>query len=340
MTSAIPIGEQFDGFRKDFGALRREIGKSVVGQQDAVEGMLFAAICGGHVLLEGAPGTGKTLLAETLADVADVSFQRIQFTPDLMPADLIGTYVVMETPQHRRTFEFHKGPLFSHVILADQINRGPPKTQSALLEAMEGESITVSTESFPLPTPFLVLGTQNPLEMEGTYPLPEPQLDRFFCKLILKPPSADQIEAILDRTTEGEPPAVATVVDDRRLLEMRQIARRVPMANDVRRLAVSLVAASHPGQEPAPPMVRRYVRYGCSPRAAQALVLAAKVHALAAGRNEVSQEDVRAVAHPVLRHRVILNFEGQSEDVQPDRVVDEILGAVFGSAASAAPSER
>ncbi len=342
MSGETPISEQLDGFRSDFDALRCEIGKSVVGQEEAVEGILTAAVCGGHVLLEGLPGVGKTRLVETLAQVAEVSFQRIQFTADLMPADLIGTYVVMETPQGRRTFEFHKGPLFSHVILADQINRGPPKTQSALLEAMEGQSITVSNETFELPTPFLVMATQNPLEMEGTFPLPEPQLDRFFCKLLFRSPNTRQIEEILDRTTEGEPPVVTAVVDDRRLLEMRQIARRVPIAADVRRQGISLVAASHPGGEEAPPMVRRYVRYGCSPRAAQALVLAAKVRAIAAGRDEVSPADLRAVAHPVLRHRLVLNFEGQSEDVRPDRVVDEIVQTVFGpgSDADAAPAGR
>ncbi len=328
MGNEIPIGQQLDGFRSDFEALRREIGKVIVGQEAVVDGVLTAVVCGGHVLLEGVPGIGKTRLVETLAEVLQISFQRIQFTPDLMPADLLGTYVVMETPEGRRTFEFQKGPLFSNVILADQINRGTPKTQSALLEAMEGESISVSNETFQLPSPFFVLATQNPLEMEGTFPLPEPQLDRFFCKLTVGAPSVEQIEEILDRTTEGEPPVVATVADDRRILEMRQIARRTAIPADVRRMGVLAVAASHPGHDRAPQSVRRFVRYGSSPRGAQALVMAAKVRAIVVGRDRVSTDDIRAVAHASLRHRMILNFEGQAEDVRPDRFVDDILESV------------
>ena len=330
MSNDVPRGQQLETFRKDFDTLRREIGKVVVGQEEVVDGVLAAVVSGGHVLLEGVPGIGKTLLVETLARVLEVSFQRIQFTPDLMPADLIGTYVVMETPQGRRTFEFQKGPLFSHVILADQINRGMPKTQSALLEAMEGESISVASETFHLPSPFSVMATQNPLEMEGTFPLPEPQLDRFFCKLVVDPPSEEQIEEILQRTTEGEPLVVMAVVDDRRILQMRQIARRVPISDEVRRLAVSLVAATHPGHQQAPETVRRLVRYGSSPRGAQALVLAAKVRALTEGRSEVSAEDLRAVARAALRHRLILNFEGQAEDVRPDLLIDQVLDAILG----------
>ncbi len=330
MSNDVPRGQQLEAFRKDFDTLRREIGKIVVGQEEVVDGVLTAVVSGGHVLLEGVPGIGKTLLVQTLARVLEVSFQRIQFTPDLMPADLIGTYVVMETPQGRRTFEFQKGPLFSHVILADQINRGMPKTQSALLEAMEGESISVATETFRLPSPFLVMATQNPLEMEGTFPLPEPQLDRFFCKLVVDPPSAEQIEEILQRTTEGEPPVAMAVVDDQRILQMRQIARRVPISVEVRRLAVTLVAATHPGHQQAPETVRRLVRYGSSPRGAQALVLAAKVRALREGRSEVWAEDLRAVARAALRHRLILNFEGQAEEVRPDLVIDQVLDAILG----------
>jgi len=327
MSTDSSIGQQLDGFRRDFDTLRREIGKAVVGQEAVVDGVLTAVVCGGHVLLEGVPGLGKTVLVQTLSDVLEVSFQRIQFTPDLMPADLLGTYVVMETQQGRRTFEFQK------VILADQINRGMPKTQSALLEAMEGDQITVANETFHLPKPFFVMATQNPLEMEGTFPLPEPQLDRFFLKLSIGPPSESQIEEILQRTTEGEPPVVAAVVDGPRILEMRRIARRVPIDAAVRRRAVSLVAATHPDHERATPMVRRYVRYGSSPRGAQALVLAAKVRAIVEGRGEVSVDDLRGLAHAVLRHRLILNFEGQAEDVSPDRVIDELLSSIVGSAA-------
>jgi MoxR-like ATPase len=331
MSTDIPIGQQLETFRKDFDTLRREIGKAVVGQKDVVDGMLAAMLGGGHLLVEGVPGVGKTLLVETLARVLEVSFQRIQFTPDLMPSDLIGTYVVMETPQGRRTFEFHKGPLFSHVILADQINRGTPRTQSALLEAMEGESITVSNETFQLPSPFFVMATQNPLEMEGTFPLPEPQLDRFFFKVLVAPPNVEEMEEILERTTEGEPPVVAAVADDRRILQMREIVRRVPIAADVRRKAVLLVAATHPDHEQAPEMVRRFVRYGSSPRGAQALVLGAKVWAVTQRRSEVALDDLRAVAHAALRHRLILNFEGQGEEIRPDLLVDGVLDAILGS---------
>jgi len=339
VSTELTIGQQLEAFRKDFDALRREIGKVVVGQEQVVDAMLTAMVSGGHLLLEGVPGVGKTLLVETLAKVLEVSFQRIQFTPDLMPADLIGTYVVMETPQGRRTFEFHKGPLFSHVILADQINRGTPKTQSALLEAMEGESISVSSETFQLPQPFFVMATQNPLEMEGTFPLPEPQLDRFFFKVLVEPPSVQQIEEILQRTTEGEPPGVMAVADGRRILQMRQIARRVPVAAELRHLAALLVAATHPGHQQAPQSVRQFVRYGSSPRGAQALVLAAKVRAVTEGRAEAWREDLRAVAHPALRHRLILNFEGQGEEIPSDLLIDHVLEAVLGPPRAAAPND-
>ncbi len=321
--------EQLTDFRKDFEAIRREVGKIVVSRPEIVDRLLTAVVAGGHVLLEGVPGVGKTLLVETLAEVLGLVPQRIQFTPDLMPADLIGTYVVMESAQGRRTFDFHKGPLFAHVVLADQINRGTPKTQSALLEAMEGPVITVSTETFELPQPFFVFATQNPLEMEGTFPLPEPQLDRFFFKLILPPPDVDQIEEILERTTEGTPPTARAVVDGQRILDMRQIARNVPISSEVRRLGIGLIAATHPDSESAPESVRRLVGYGSSPRGAQALVLAAKVHCVVAGRDEVSRDDLQAVAHPVLRHRLILNFEGQAEQVSPDRLVDDLIEKVL-----------
>ncbi len=335
MGADMSIGKQLETFRKDFDALRREIGKVVVGQRDVVDGILTAVVTGGHVLLEGVPGIGKTLLVDTLANVVQLSFQRIQFTPDLMPADLLGTYVVMETPEGRRTFEFQKGPIFSNIILADQINRGTPKTQSAMLEAMEGQAITVANETFQLPQPFFVMATQNPLEMEGTFPLPEPQIDRFFIKLLVEPPGPDEIEEILQRTTEGEPPVVMKVVDGRRILEMRQLARQTTIDGDVRRLAITLVSATHPDHQQAPEMVRRFVRYGSSPRGAQALVLSAKVRAIIEGRGEVSQDDLRAVAHAALRHRMVLNFEGQAENIRPDRIVDDILNAVLGSTGGA-----
>ena len=337
MSTDTSIGKQLEGFRKDFDTLRREIGKVVVGHESVVDGILTAVVVGGHVLLEGVPGIGKTLLVETLADVVQLTFQRIQFTPDLMPADLLGTYVVMETPEGRRTFEFQKGPIFSHVILADQINRGTPKTQSAMLEAMEGQEITVANETFQLPQPFFVMATQNPLEMEGTFPLPEPQIDRFLLKLLVEPPRPDQLDEILERTTEGEPPVVVKVVDGRRIAEMREIARRVPISDGVRRQAVLLSCATHADHDRAPDMVRRYVRYGSSPRGAQALVLSAKVHAVVEGRGEVAEADLRAVAHAALRHRMVLNFEGQAENVRPDRIVDSVVGTILGGSTETAP---
>ena len=339
MSTINSIEQQLGGFQNDFDALRREIGKVVVGQEQAVDGMLAALVAGGHVLLEGVPGLGKTVLVRALAEVIDLSFQRIQFTPDLMPADLLGTYVVMETPQGRRTFEFQQGPIFSNVVLADQINRGMPKTQSALLEAMEGDLISVARETFHLPKPFVVMATQNPMEMEGTFPLPEPEIDRFMFKLLVSSPTVQQIETILDRTTEFEQPAVRSIVDGPRILAMREIARGVSIDAGLRRWAISLVAATHPDCEQAPAMVRRFVSYGSSPRGAQALVLGAKVRAAADGRHGVSGTDLQATAHAALRHRLILNFEGQAENIRTEQVIDEILEAVSSPPAPAAPTE-
>ncbi len=339
MSTPIPIEQQLKDFRGDFDALRQEIGKVLVGQEDVVRHLLIVMVTGGHVLIEGIPGLGKTLLAETLGDVVQLTFQRIQFTPDLMPTDLLGTHVVMENAQGRRTFEFQKGPIFSHLVLADQINRGLPKTQSALLEAMEGGSVSVSNETFSLPQPFFVVATQNPMEMEGTFPLPEPELDRFFFKLIFTSPDSQQIEEILDRTTEGEPPVVRAVVDGSRLLEMRALAREVSIEATVRRWGISLVAATHPDNDKAPASVQRYVRYGASPRAAQAIVLAAKVQAITEGRQEVTRADIRSVVHAVLRHRMILNFEGQAESIDPDTLIEDILQAMGDPTAPAESSE-
>jgi MoxR-like ATPase len=331
MPEPISIEQQLHAFSADFDALRREIGKIIVGRENIIDATLTAVVAGGHVLFEGVPGLGKTALVKALAAVLQLSCQRIQFTPDLMPTDLIGTHVVMENAQGRRTFEFQQGPLFANIILADQINRGMPKTQAALLEAMEGESISISTETFQLPKPFFVMATQNPLEMEGTFPLPEPEIDRFFCKLLLLPPSVDEMAAIVERTTEGEPPIIDRVVDGRRILEMRQIARNVHIPNELRRWAVSLAAATQPDFPQSPESVRRYARYGSSPRGAQALVMAAKVRAASEGRGAVAAGDVRATAHAALRHRIILNFEGQAEGIRTDRLIDDILAALPAS---------
>jgi MoxR-like ATPase len=325
MASSGSIDQLVKGFQEDYDALRRELAKVIVGHGQVIDGVLTAAIAGGHVLVEGVPGLGKTLLVQTLADVIQLTFQRIQFTPDLMPTDLLGTYVVMETPQGRRTFEFQHGPIFANLVLADQINRGTPKTQSALLEAMEGEAISVARETFQLPRPFFVMATQNPLDMEGTFPLPEPEIDRFFFKLLVTAPSPEEMETILDRTTAGAPPEVRAIIDGQRLLDLRQTARAVEVAPALRRWAVSLVAATQPDCAQAPEVVRKYVRYGSSVRGAQALVLGAKIRAASEGRAEVGPADLLAVAHPALRHRILLNFEGQAENVRPDRIIDELL---------------
>ncbi len=263
------LRQQFDAFRADFDLLRREVGKVIVGNDQIVEDTLLALVAGGHVLLEGVPGLGKTLLVRTLAEALHLKFQRIQFTPDLMPADLIGTNVVLETPEGRKQFEFQPGPIFGNILLADEINRATPKTQSALLEAMQEHSVTVAGQTHRLEEPFFVMATQNPLEMEGTYPLPEAQLDRFFCKLIVKFPDISDLEAIMDRTTEAVQPKAAAVLAGDRILAMSQLARQVPVANEVRRYGLSLVLATHPEHALATDTTRRYVRYGASPRGAR-----------------------------------------------------------------------
>ncbi len=326
---------QLDQFRADFETLRNEIGKVIVGHQEIVDGTLTALIAGGHVLLEGVPGLGKTLLVRTLADALHLKFQRIQFTPDLMPADLIGTNVVLDTPEGGKRFEFQPGPLFSNLVLADEINRATPKTQSALLESMQERSVTVAGKTHILSRPFFVLATQNPLEMEGTYPLPEAQLDRFFFKLLVKFPTAGELERILDRTTEAIDPRAQPVFDGARIMELTQLARQIPIADDLRRYGIAIVLATHPESEHATATTKRYVRYGSSPRGAQALILAAKIRAILDERYHVSREDLRAVAHPALRHRLILNFEGQAEGIQADRVIDDILAALNTAAAAA-----
>ncbi|HEY1381647.1 MAG TPA: MoxR family ATPase, partial [Gemmataceae bacterium] len=319
----------------DFQRLRREIGKVIVGQDDIVEGTLTALIAGGHVLLEGVPGLGKTLLVRTLADALHLKFQRIQFTPDLMPADLIGTNVVMESPTGGKKFEFQRGPVFANIVLADEINRATPKTQSALLEAMQEHSVTVAGQTHALPEPFFVMATQNPLEMEGTYPLPEAQLDRFLFKLLVKFPSAEEIETILDRTTEAAKPKAEPVFDGERILALADLVRQIPIAAEVRRYGIAVVMATHPEDERAAPMTRQFVRYGSSPRGAQALILGAKLRAILDNRYHVSRDDLRSVAPTALRHRLILNFEGQAEGVQADQVIENVLESVREAVAAA-----
>lgn len=325
MDDAEHLRGELDRFRHDFGRLRSEIGKVIVGQQEIVDGVLLALVAGGHVLLEGVPGLGKTLLVRTLSSVLHAAFSRIQFTPDLMPADLIGTNVLFESDDGARAFRFERGPVFANIVLADEINRATPKTQSALLEAMQEHSVTVGGQSHMLDGLFFVMATQNPLEMEGTYPLPEAQLDRFLVKLLVPFPTTSDIETILDRTTESSTPQVERLFDTSRVLEMSQLARRIPVSDEVRRHAIHVVMATHPEHELAAPITKQYVRFGSSPRGAQAIILAAKINAIMDERYHVSREDIRAVATNCLRHRVLLNFEGQAEDVS----TDSILASIF-----------
>ncbi len=328
MPTTVETQEQCDQFRSDFQKLRDEIGKVIVGNDEIVQGTLTCLIGGGHVLLEGVPGLGKTMLVRTLAEALHLKFSRVQFTPDLMPADLLGTNVVLETPEKQKKFEFQQGPIFTNVLLADEINRATPKTQSALLEAMQEHTVTIAGHTYKLPEPFFVLATQNPLEMEGTYPLPEAQLDRFFSKLIVRFPTLQQLEMILDRTTEDKSPVATPVLAGERILAMSRLARQIPVADDVRRYGISLVLATHPDNATAPDVTKRFVRYGSSPRGAQSLILAAKILAILDGRYHVARDDIKAVALSVLRHRIILNFEGQAEGIQTDAVVEGILKSV------------
>jgi MoxR-like ATPase len=318
------VEKQVGAFRDDLRRLRAEIARVIVGHEEVVEGTLVALVAGGHVLIEGVPGLGKTLLVRTLGDALGLPFSRVQFTPDLMPADILGTQVLVDDPQIGRRFEFQRGPLFASLVLADEVNRATPKTQSALLEAMQERSVTVAKVTHALPSPFFVLATQNPLEMEGTYPLPEAQLDRFFVKLRVSSPRGEALHQILERTTGEAPPRAQQVLDGKRLLELSALARQVPVARPVQEFVVKLTEATHPG-EGVPDLVRKYVRYGASPRGAQAVLLGAKVLALLDGRFAVSTGDLRRVAPWALRHRLILSFEGAAEGIDPDRLIASIL---------------
>ena len=326
--------QQLETFRLDFHKLRSEISRVIVGQTDILDDTLIALIGGGHVLLEGVPGLGKTLTVRTLASALQLDFRRIQFTPDLMPADLIGTQVLSETADGRRVFDFQKGPLFTNILLADEINRATPKTQSALLESMQEHSVTVAGATHRLSEPFFVMATQNPLEMEGTYPLPEAQLDRFFAKLLVRYPQPADLETILDRTTGTSQPTVTPVLSGARILEMSALARQIPIAREIQRYAIALVTATHPEQHTSSETARRYIRYGSSPRGLQALILGAKIRAILDGRCHVATADLQQMALPVLRHRIILNFEGQAEGISTDDVIRRIMTQMDTASAS------
>ncbi len=316
-----------DQFRTLAARIETEVGKVIVGQTEVVRHVLVSILAGGHVLLEGVPGLGKTMLIRTLGQVLDLKFSRIQFTPDLMPADITGTEMLVDQ-DGQREFRFQPGPVFANLVLADEINRATPKTQSALLEAMQEHSVTSGDTTYHLEEPFFVLATQNPLEMEGTYPLPEAQLDRFFFKVNVPFPSSSELIEILSRTTGSAAQLPDQAVTGAEILAMRELARQVPIASHVNEYAARLVIATHGETNEAPPLVKQYVRYGASPRGAQALILGGKVTALLAGRYNVAYEDIKGVAPAALRHRLLLNFEGQAEGISTDQVIQELLSKI------------
>jgi len=315
-------------FRETASTIEAEVSKVIVGQAEVVRHVLICIVAGGHVLLEGVPGLGKTMLIKTLADALELQFARIQFTPDLMPADIVGTDILEETPDGRRQFRFQPGPIFSNLVLADEINRATPKTQSALLEAMQEHSVTVAKRTYKLDEPFFVMATQNPIEMEGTYPLPEAQLDRFMFKITVGFPSSADLVEILARTTGRQTAAASKAADGPAVVAMGRLARHIPVPSHVSEFVARLVVATHPDAPSAPALVKKYLRYGASPRGGQALILGAKITALFAGRLNVAFEDVAAVAPAALRHRLLLNFEGQAEGVTSDDIIAELLEKV------------
>jgi MoxR-like ATPase len=336
--STVAIEKQAEEFAQRYKDVREQIGRVIVGHQDVVHGVLTCLFVGGHCLLEGVPGLGKTLLVRTLAETLNLQFSRIQFTPDLMPADILGTNMVIETPDGKREFQFQKGPIFTQICLADEINRATPKTQSALLEAMQERRISIAGKVFPLEAPFFVMATQNPIEQEGTYPLPEAQLDRFFFKLIVGYSSREELSSIIDRTTRAVEEKPNKVMDGAEIVKWQNLIRQVIIAPHVQDYIVRLTMATHPQGQLATAITNQYLRWGASPRGAQTVTLAAKVRALLSGRYNVSFEDVRRVYIPAMRHRVILNFEAQAEGIDTDHVLTEILKHVGEKADAAKPA--
>ncbi len=327
MSVAESMQQRAEEFRNRYQALKDEIGRVIVGHDEIVHGVLTCLFVGGHCLIEGVPGLGKTLLIRTLATALDLDFSRIQFTPDLMPADILGTNMIVETPEGKRVFEFQKGPIFTQICLADEVNRATPKTQSAMLETMQEGTVTVAGTRYVLDKPFFVMATQNPIEQEGTYPLPEAQLDRFLFKLVVGYSGRKELATIVARTTRGVHIEPKKVMDGREIIEWQKLVRDVILADHVQDYIVRLVLATHPEGEFAPDITNQYLRWGASPRGAQTLALTSKVRALLEGRYNVSFEDVRRVFMPSLRHRVVLNFEAQAEGIEPDFVLAGILDA-------------
>ncbi len=321
------VEAEVENFVTTFQRIRSEVSRFIVGQHDIIEDVLVAVVCGGHVLLEGVPGLGKTALVQTISQALDLKFQRIQFTPDLLPADIVGTQVLLER-DGRRQLEFQPGPVFANILLADEINRATPKTQSALLETMQEKSVTVAGQTHRLSLPFFVLATQNPIEQDGTFPLPEAQLDRFFFKLFVELPNHEDFFEILNRTSTNRPPAITPVASGEDLLRMGRLLREVPVDRPVQDQLIRIVRATHPNDPNAPDMAKKYVRYGASPRGAQAILAAARAKALLDGRFHVAVEDVQAMAVPALRHRILLSFEGEAEGTRTDDVIAAVLKKV------------